>query len=369
MAEQAAERAFAVVAARIAILVVGLEIHTFALAARLARRAGGAALPITARRGCSSRGGFTHRRAIAAMVHVRARIDTGRAAGDEWQLAVELALAGLTRGRRVGRRHTDFAAIAAIGGVTRGVHAGRATGGLGAASQRARSAFTELPRAAGLSACAAVLGVRAAIDAAARAVVVARAAIHGTLSVVAEGSAVGHRGANLAARTAVVDVGIELLAAAVARAVAGRTGQGAHRALADGTGVRSAGAGLAAITAVARIAGQVHTRAVAIAGPRGTSRSALCARAHLVLLALGSAGAAVGRILVGLHARIAALRVADIAGRTAVAGAASRGSIGGGVADVLALSAVRRTTAGIDATRAALLVAIRTVEVAAGISA
>ena len=98
MAEQAAQGTFALFTALAAIAIFGLEVDAFALAVGLARGAAHAALPVRAA-GCCSVRGLAHRLAITAMVQISARVDAGRRAGDEWQLAAELTLTALARGR------------------------------------------------------------------------------------------------------------------------------------------------------------------------------------------------------------------------------------------------------------------------------
>src|SRR4051812_35023689 len=114
MTQQTAECTFALVAAGIAILIVGVHVDALAFAARLAGGAAPAALPIAAR--CNSlirsgEGSLT----TPPMVCVTARIDAARPARDERQLALELALSGLARGGGVQRRGAVLAAATAIG--------------------------------------------------------------------------------------------------------------------------------------------------------------------------------------------------------------------------------------------------------------
>jgi len=173
--EQAAERPFAPLPAAAAILVIGLEVDAFAVAAGLARGAAHAALPVAAGRGATA-GCLAYRLTVAAMVQIRVRVDAGHLAGDERKLTAELTFARPTRGRGVRGGHANLAAAAAVGAVARCVHAGAVAGALVAAGQRTTSIFANLARSAGFSACAAVLGIRASIDAAARTVVIARVA-------------------------------------------------------------------------------------------------------------------------------------------------------------------------------------------------
>lgn len=270
--------------------------------------------------GCGATAGcLTGVLALTAMIDVRARVDTTRSARDERGLTAEMTLAGLTRRGGVRRRRAYLAARATIGGVVRGVDACAATRGLAATGERAGSVFAHLIRAAGLATRTAVLWIRTLIDALVRTVVVAAVATDGALSAAAQRNPVGRRAANFPTRAAVFEVGVEFLATPVARAVARGAGQCADRVLANRAGVWCAVAHFRAVTAVVRIRRQSHARTAAIAGASGTSRAAFAARADLVLLALGSAGAAVVRILVGLDAGTTTFSVADIARRAALA--------------------------------------------------
>ena len=257
MTEHTAERAFAAVAAGVAILFVRIEIDALALAARLARWAARPALPVIAgRRGTPE--SLAHRSTVAAVVHIRARIDTGRATQNERGQTAELALAHLTRGRGVRGRHAYFTASTAVGSISLRVHARAVTSRLRPARKRAHSVFADFCAAAGFTASAAILRVGALVDAAAGAIGVAAVAAHCALPAAADCSSVGRGCANLAAGAAVVEVGIELLAAPVTRAVTSRAGQGTNRALANGSRMSGGFAGFRAITAVCRVYGQIH---------------------------------------------------------------------------------------------------------------
>lgn len=266
-------------------------------------------------------------------------------------------------------RHADLAAGPAVGRVVRGVHTSAVAGRLHATGQRAQPVFADLSRATDFAAGAAILRIGLGVDAVARTLIVATIAIHRALSTTADCDAVGGGRADSAACAAIVEVRLELLAPTVASAVAGRAAQGTDRALANCTRVGCARTGLPAIAAVCRVGREIDAGSRTIARSAWTVRGALAARAHLVLLAFRAAGAAVGRILIGLHARGAALRVADVADRSALACIAGRGAVGGRVADVFALSAVRWTVKGIHAARPALLEALGAAEVTGRVGA
>src|SRR5881628_2905147 len=127
-----------------------------------------------------------------------------------------------------------LAASAAVGGVTRGIHAGRTTRHLATAGRCAFSAFAHLARSACFAARSAVLGIRALIDAFARTVAVAGVATQCADSAAADRNTIGRGRANLATRAAIVEVAIELLTTAVARTVACSAGQPARGAFAGG---------------------------------------------------------------------------------------------------------------------------------------
>ena len=230
-----------------------------------------------------SAGRLAHGLAIAAMIHVGARIHAARSAGDERQLTTELTLARLAGGSRVRGRHAHLTAGTAIGCITRRVHARGSAGGFAAAGGRTQSVFANLGLGTDFSASAAVFWVRAVVDAVAGAVCIAGVATEPALPAAAKRDAVGRGRAGLATRTTIFDVRVELLATAVAGAVARLAGQFTHGISADGAGVRRATATFTAVPAVTWIGCQIHARTAAVARARWTRGGALAAGTHLVL--------------------------------------------------------------------------------------